>query len=122
MAWFTRAKENSAGERVTRDDKQQAMDTFAEISELNAARERLMREGVMGVATIVGITENVATTGLGAWHELALDVQLPEREVYRATRRVAIELSTAPSVRVGAELPVRVDPEDRSNVLVIANL
>ena len=110
MGWFQRARQASAAQRVTRADKQQAVDTFAELTALNADRERLMREGLVGVATIVGIRENVATTMLGTWHELELDVQLPDREPYRATRRVSLELSTAPHIKVGAELPVRVDP------------
>jgi len=67
----------------------------------------------VGTATIVGIRENVATTMLGSWHELELDVQLPDRDPYRATRRVALELSTAPHIKVGAEVPVRVDPRDQ---------
>ncbi|MGO9509510.1 MAG: hypothetical protein ACLPXZ_19990 [Mycobacterium sp.] len=99
------------------------MDTFAELNALNVNRERLMREGLTGVATIVGIRENVATTMLGTWHELDLDVALPDREPYRATRRVSLELSPpsqAPHIKVGAELPVRVDPRDHSKVLLVA--
>lgn len=98
------------------------MDAFAELNVLSADRERLMREGLLGVATIVGIRENVATTTLGTWHELELDVQLPDREPYRATRRVSLELSTAQRIKVGAEVPVRVDPRDLSTVLVVATL
>jgi hypothetical protein len=120
MGWFQRARQASAGQRVTRADKQQAVDTFAELTALNADRERLMREGLVGVATIVGIRENVATTMLGTWHELELDVQLSDREPYRAMRRVSVELSTAPHIKVGAEVPVRVDPRDHSKVLVVA--
>jgi len=44
---------------------------------------------------------------LGTWHELELDVQLPEREPHRATRRVSLELAhlfEAPHVKVGAEV------------------
>jgi hypothetical protein len=122
VGWFERARKANAGQRVTRSDKQNAVDAFAELNALNADRERLTREGLLGVATIVGIRENVATTMLGAWHELELDVQLPDREPYRATRRVSLELSTAPHIRVGAELPVRVDPRDHSKVLVVATL
>jgi hypothetical protein len=81
-----------------------------------------MREGLVGTATIVGIRENVATTMLGSWHELELDVQLPGRDPYRATRRVALELSTAPHIKVGAEVPVRVDASDLSKVLIVATL
>jgi hypothetical protein len=122
MGWFARARKASAGRRVTRADKQQAMDTFAELTSLNADRERLTREGLSGSATIVGIRENVATTALGRWHELELDVQLPDQAPYRATRRVALELSTAQHIAVGAELPVRVDPDDHSKVLIVATL
>jgi hypothetical protein len=117
-----RVRKASAGQRVTRVDQQQALDTFAELNALNADRERLLREGLVGVATIAGIRENVATTGLGSWHELELDVQLPDRDSYRATRRVALQLSTAPHITVGAEVPVRVDPRDPSTVLVVVNL
>ncbi len=82
----------------------------------------MLRDGLAGVATIVGIRRNVATTTLGSWHELELDVKLPERDSYRATRRIALELSTAPHLAVGAEVPVRVDPRDPSKVLVVATL
>lgn len=113
MGWF---------ERVTRADRDQAMDTLAELQALRCERERLMQVGLTGSATIVGIRQNVARTGLGAWHELALDVRLPDRGVYRATCRVALELSTAPHIKVGADVPVLVDPDDRSTVIVVANL
>lgn len=116
---WNQAKKATAGQRVTRSDKQQAIDAVAELSAVNAERERLMREGLPGVATIVGIRQHVATTMLGAWHELELDVQLPDRDPYRATRRIALELSSAPHVKVGAEVQVRVDPREHSKVLVI---
>lgn len=121
MNWFQRAREASAGQRVGRADKQRAADTLAELNALTAERERLQRDGISGVATIVGIRENVATTSLSHWHELELDVELPDRETYRATRRVALELSSAPHIQVGARVPVRVDPRDGSKVLVVAN-
>ena len=122
VGWFERARKASAGQRVTRADKRQAEDACAELNALSAERERLTREGLAGTATIVGIRENVGTGMLGSWHELELDVHLPDHDPYRATRRVALELSTAPHIRVGADVPVRVDPRDRSKVLVVATL
>jgi hypothetical protein len=121
MGWFERVRKTSAAERVTRADQRQAMATLDELSALNEERERLMSEGLPGVATIVGVQKAVATTTLGVWHELILDVQLPNRDPYRAARRVALELSTAPHIAVGAQVQVRVDPNDRSKVLVVAN-
>lgn len=122
MGWFERAKKASAGQRVTSSDKKRVIDVVAELNARGAERERLTRDGLSGVATIVAIRENIATTTLGSWHELELDVQLPGRDAYRATRRISLELSTAPHIQVGAEVPVRVDPGDHSNVLVVAAL
>lgn len=122
MGWFQQAKKTGAGQRVTRADRQHAIDAVAELNALGADRERLMRDGLQGAATIVAIRENIATTVLGSWHELELDVQLPGQDTYRATRRISLELSTAPHIRVGAQVPVRVDPADHSKVLVVARL
>lgn len=121
MSWFERVKKATAGQRVTRADKRQATAVVDELNALNAERDGLTRDGLAGVATITAIGQNVATTALGTWHELILEVQLPDRDPYRATRRVSIELSTSPHIRIGAKLPVRVDPQDSSKVLVIAS-
>jgi hypothetical protein len=121
MGWFERARKASAAQRVTRADERQTMATIGELAALRAERERLMRDGLTGVATIVGIQQGIATTGLGVWHELTLDVHLPDRDPFRATRRIALELSTAPHIAVGAQVPVRVDPADRSTVLVVTH-
>jgi hypothetical protein len=117
MGWFERVKKASAG----RSDKGHAMNAWQELDAINAERGRMLREGVVGSATIVGFRENIATTWLGTWHGLALDVEVPHRDPYRATRRVAVELSTAPHIRVGAKLQVRVDPNDDANVLPIGD-
>jgi hypothetical protein len=121
MGWFERARKASAGQRVTRSDCERATATFDELNALNAERQRLMRDGVVGTATIADIREDLTGTTLGSWHELVLDVQVPNREPYRATRRVAVELSSSPHIRIGEQVPDRVDPRDRSNVLVVAS-
>ena len=109
MGWFKRR------------DERQALAAFDELSALGAERDRLMRDGISGTATIVGIEQNIATSTVGAWHELSLDVELPGRDRYRATRRIALELSTAPHIAVGSQVPVRVDPRDRATVLVVTH-
>ncbi|BBZ16768.1 hypothetical protein [Mycolicibacterium gadium] len=119
MGWFDRVVRINAGARVTRASKREALSAFDELNTLGVERDRLIREGLPEVATIVGFEQNVAATTVGAWHELSLDVELAGGEPYRATRRVALELSTAPHIAVGARVPVRVDPKDRSTVLVV---
>lgn len=121
MGWFDRVREASAAEQVTRSDKRNAMNTWQELQAVTAERERLWRDGVIGEATIVGIRENIANTALGKWHELVLEVEVPHRDPYRATRRVAVELATAPHIRVGAKVPIRVDPQDGAKVLVVSD-
>jgi hypothetical protein len=97
------------------------MTTWQELATISAERERMLRDGVLGSATIVSIRENIATTAIGTWHELTLDVEVPHRDPYRATRRVAVELSAAPHIGVGAKVPVRVDPKDNANVLLVGD-
>ncbi|SOX54284.1 hypothetical protein MAAFP003_2960 [Mycobacterium ahvazicum] len=65
MSWFQRAKKTVAGQRVTRSDQQHAIDAVAELNELGADGEPLMRDGL-------------------------LDVQLPAHDTYRATRRISL--------------------------------
>jgi hypothetical protein len=60
-----------------------------ELSALTAERDCLTRDGVAGVATIIAIHQNVATTALGAWHESVLEVQLLDREPVAQVRRNA---------------------------------
>jgi hypothetical protein len=121
MGWFERVKKANVGQRVTTADKRQATAVFDELGELSAERDRLTRDGIPGVATITAIRQNISKTALGTWHELVLEVQLPARGPYRATRRVAIELSTASHIRIGAEVGVLVDPQDRSKLLLIGS-
>lgn len=71
MGWFERVRKADAAGRVTRADQRQALAAFDELAVLRSERDRLMRDGLKGSATIVGIRQNVATTTLGSWHELA---------------------------------------------------
>ena len=85
MGWFDRVRKADAAGRVLRADRRQAMAAFDELAALQGERDRLMRDGLAGSATIVGIHQNVARTTLGT------------------------------------TVPVRVDPSDRSRVLVVTN-
>jgi hypothetical protein len=121
VGWWDRVRTANAGARVTRDDQRAAMAALDEVTALTAERDRLKRDGLHGTATIVAIEHGVATSSIGTWHELTLDVHLPGRDTYRAARRVAVELSTAPHIAAGATVPVLVDPHDRSAVLIVGN-
>jgi hypothetical protein len=111
----------SRAQQVSSADKAAAGDLLAELSALTAERQRLLAEGIEGVATLVQIREDVARTNL-PWHEFVLDVRLPDREPYRASRKVSLELSSAPWLKPGVEVPVRVDRADPQVVLVVLNI
>jgi hypothetical protein len=121
LGWWDRVRNANAGARVTRDDQRAAEAALDELTALTAERDRLSRDGLRGTATIVAIDPCVATSSIGTWHELTLDVHLPGRDTYRAARRVAVALSTAPHIAVGGTVPVLVDPHDGATVLVVAN-
>lgn len=118
MGWWQRVRAANRGARVTLADERRAMDAAAEIQALAARRNRLHRDGLAGTARIVAIREGVAVTALGAWHELTLDVELPGREPYRVVHRVALDLSGASHLAVGATVAVRADPADRTTLVV----
>ena len=116
MGFLERKREYSR--QPTRAEKAAAHELGAEMSALAAEQARLMNVGLQGEATIVSIQENVAESSGIPWHEVFLDVELPDRDPYRASRRVMAELSTMPWIRPGERVPVRVDPEDRAKVLI----
>ncbi len=89
---------------------------------VSAERQRMQHVGVQGEATITSITENVAETGGIPWHEVGMEVRVPGRDPYPATRRVMLELSSVPSFKPGKIVPVLVDPEDPSKVLITMTL
>lgn len=100
----------------------QGADLMVEMKRVAEEHQRLMSVGTPGTATITAIRENVAETGGVPWHDIDLRVGLPGREPYPATRRVMVNLATVPDLVPGAQVPVRVDPDDESKVLIAKTL
>lgn len=108
----------AATAQPSRQDADAALAVATDLQAVAAEQARLRRDGVQATATIARIEEDVEQRAGMSWHELVLDVDHPERGSYRATRRVAVELSTVPGLAAGATVVVHVDRAD-PQVLVV---
>ena len=80
-------------------------------------RQRLLREGTPATATLRSVEQRGQKFG----HQLFvadLEVQLPTGETRTITRRGAVEARFAGEVTEGATVPVRIDPDDPSTVVI----
>jgi hypothetical protein len=74
--------------------------------------------GLSGQATIVSLREGGPYVNQRPTITMELDIELPGRERYRAQARQAVGRLVIGRLKPGAELPVRVDPNDRESVVI----
>lgn len=104
------------------DETGAALDTMEEIAAKAAEMQRLQREGIRGQAEIVAVREDVRVLNGMPRHEIVMEVRLPDREPYRATREVALALDSVPWFVPGAVIAVAADRDDPSDVVITQNL
>ena len=80
--------------------------------------ERLLHEGVPGDARVLGVSDTGATLNFDPVCELRLQVSLPGEAPYETMIRQAMPRTAARLMALGASLPVRVDADDRSLLVV----
>ncbi len=74
--------------------------------------------GLSGQATIVSLREGGPYVNQRPTIPMDLDVELPQREPYRAQARQPVGRLVIGRLQPGATIPVRVDPKDFANVVV----
>lgn len=74
--------------------------------------------GLSGQASIVSLREGGPYVNQRPTITMELDVELPGRKRYRAQARQAVGRLVIGRLQPGAELPVRVDPNDHENVVI----
>jgi hypothetical protein len=74
--------------------------------------------GVAGEAQILSLSEGGPYINQRPTITMALDVTLPGREPYRAEARQAVGRLVIGRLQPGATIPVRVDPDDNTQVSV----
>lgn len=74
--------------------------------------------GLSGQATIVSLREGGPYVNQRPTITMELDVELPQRESYRAQAQHPVGRLVIGRLQPGATIPVRVDPEDLADVSV----
>ncbi len=95
-----------------------SLDAMKAIGELADEQKRLSEVGIPGEATITEVHQNVGEIAGMPWHDVVMRVEISGRDAYVATRRIAMDLGDLPALKVGARVPVRVDPDDAGIVLI----
>jgi len=75
-------------------------------------------DGLSGQATILSLREGGPYVNQRPTITMELEVELPGRERFRAEARQAVGRLVIGRLQPGAEIPVRVDPEDLTRVVV----
>lgn len=81
-------------------------------------QRRVFDEGLRGEATVAEVADGSARRGSAREVVLTLDVTIPGRPPFRATASVFAGQVKARELVTGARLPVLVDPEDATRVVV----
>jgi hypothetical protein len=80
--------------------------------------QRLLQIGHAGHAVVMAVRDTGVTVNDNPEAELELCVALAGQEPYKVTHRQVISRIAIGSFRLGATVPIRVDPHDAQNVLV----
>ena len=80
--------------------------------------QHLMANGQVGSATITAIRDTGMTINDNPTVEFDLAVSVDGTDPYAVTHRQTISRIAIPSFQPGATIPVRVDPADRSSLMI----
>ena len=83
-----------------------------------AAAKRVITTGIPAVATITGLTQTGLFVNENPQVELQLQVQVPGRPPYPATRKDIVPLILLGRLNIGQPLAVKVDPANPGDVVV----
>jgi hypothetical protein len=107
------------GFRAMKEGVAQMGQTAGNLAEQQQKAQTLMTSGLVGQATITGITDTGVTINENPQVELSLAVTLPDREPYEVTVTQVISRLAIAGFQPGSVVPVRVSPDD-PQVLIVA--
>jgi hypothetical protein len=108
----------TGGFRRMRDGVAQANQVLGDLQADGMKAQHLMANGQAGSATITAVRDTGMTINDNPTVELDLDVSLVGGEPYAVTHRQTISRIAIPSFQPGATVPVRVDPADRTSLMI----
>jgi len=80
--------------------------------------QRLMATGLVGRATVAALRDTGATVAGNPQVEFELVVTVDGEAAYPVTHRQVVSRQVIANFQPGASIPVRVDPADRTRVLI----
>jgi hypothetical protein len=108
----------TGGFRAMRDGVAQANDMLAGMQAEGQKAQHLMANGRVASATITAVRDTGVTINDNPTVELDLSVAVDGSEPYAVTHRQTISRIAIPSFQPGATVPVRVDPADRTSLMI----
>jgi hypothetical protein len=108
----------TGGFRRMRDGVAQANQVLGDMQADGMKAQHLMANGQAGSATITAVRDTGVTVNDDPTVEIDLDVSLAGGEPYAVTHRQTISRIAIPSFQPGATVPVRVDPADRTSLMI----
>jgi hypothetical protein len=108
----------TGGFRAMRDGVAQANGMLANMQAEGQKAQHLMANGRPASATITAIRDTGMTINDNPTVELDLAVAVDGAEPYAVTHRQTISRIAIASFQPGATVPVRVDPADRSSLMI----
>jgi hypothetical protein len=95
-----------------------ASDAVQDVEAQHARAQRLQSGGIEGTATIRGMRDTGTVVNTIPVIEFDLEVRLEGRQPYSVTSRQVIPHAALNRFQLGSEVSVKVDPEDRTSLLV----
>lgn len=89
-----------------------------DMQEQQARAARLMSVGLVGQASIKALRDTGLQVNNQPRFEIDLDVTVPDRDPYPATITQVVALAVLPQFQIGATMPVHVDPDDPSILMI----
>jgi hypothetical protein len=108
----------TGGFRAMRDGVSQANQMLGDMQAEGQKAQHLMANGRVGSATITAVRDTGMTINDNPTVEFDLSVSLEGTDPYAVTHRQTISRIAIPSFQPGATIPVRVDPADRSSLII----
>ena len=104
--------------RMGKDGMAQANQALADYSADAQKSQHLMANGRQGTATVAAVRQTGTFVNENPQVEMDLDVSVEGLEPYRVTHRQVLAMIAIPQFQPGAQVPVRVDPQDPQSLIV----
>jgi Protein of unknown function (DUF3592) len=106
------------GLRAMKDGVAQANQMMGQMASDGQKSQHLMQAGRVGTATVTAVRQTGTFVNNNPECELDLQVVVDGGDPYEVTHRQVLAMVALPGFQPGASVPVRVDPDDPSSLII----